>query len=211
MKYTCNECGKTYNKRPNFCECGNDIFYEVPEEEDVYSQQSRPYSGRIKSQETQSVEQKQREVSYAEEKTSPFTILFLVVVVALMAFYVPRLVNQKANNSETEEKYLENVMKMVMSEFDPSGIRKSGFCLMRFEINEDGIITKRAFKQRSTVPAINSKISYALRKTTMVEKPPKRYTNVPIRLKIMCTANDYAAECESGIMMDTEETLPESK
>lgn len=200
MKYTCNECGKTYNKRPNFCECGNDVFYEVPEE-NAYEQQSKPYSGSMKKNDVQP-EQRYSEPSYEEEKTSPFTILFLVVVVALMAFFIPRIINQKANNSETEEKYLENVMKMVMSEFDPSGIRKSGFCLMQFEINEDGIVTKRAFKQRSTVPAINSKISYALRKTTMVEKPPQRYTNVPIRLKIMCTADDYAAECESGIMLD---------
>lgn len=210
MKYICKDCGKEYARRPHFCECGNDTFQEVHEEIDVFDeQQSRPYTGRIKSQSVKEEKPAEQELVYEEEKTSPFTVIFMIIVIAALAFFVPRFLQKQANNANDEDaKYLDGVMQTVMGDFNPAGITQTGECIMRFEVNEAGWVNKRAFVQRSSVPEINSKVAYALRKATLVEKPPKRYTDVPLRLKVSCTADEKMAECMGGVKIDETPVLP---
>lgn len=218
MKYSCNECGKEYNRRPNFCDCGNDTFTEIREESDIVEhQQSIPYTGRVvrahSQQQYHHHEKVKKEESIIddEEKTSPFTILFLVVLIVLIAVFVPKFLQQKVNNAnDADAQYLDRIMNSIMGDFNPSGITRSGECIVRFEVNEAGWVSKREFTQKADVPAINAKVGYALKKATILEKPPKKYTDVPLRLKVSCSANKSMAECMSGLKID-ESALQQNK
>lgn len=219
MKYSCNECGREYRKRPNFCDCGNDSFTEIREESDIIEeQQSRPYTGRVAkshshSHSHQHVKVKKEEpVIVEEEKTSPVTVLLFVLLVALLAFLVPRFLQQKVNDTnDMDAEYLDRIMNTIMGDFNPAGITKSGECIVRFEVNEAGWVSKREFTRKANVPAINAKVGYALKKATILEKPPKKYTDVPLRLQVSCTASQEMAECMSGIKIDETPTLPQNK
>jgi len=214
VKYSCNDCGREYDRKPNFCDCGNDTFSEIYEDVDFYEEQeSKPYSGSISGKKKSAkAEKKDKKLVAEDEKTNPLTVLFLIIVIAALAYFIPRYLQQKANEANDEDaKYLDRIMQTILSEFSPAGIKSSDYCTVRFEINEAGWVSKREFTHRSSIPTLNAKVALALKKATILEKPPKKYTDVPLRLNVSCTADENVAECMSGIKIDDTPTLPEKK
>ncbi len=35
MSYKCKDCGKIYETRPNYCDCGNDVFVKTHSNENI--------------------------------------------------------------------------------------------------------------------------------------------------------------------------------
>lgn len=211
MKYICRDCGRVYTKRPVFCECGNDDFSVEAEEEKRPRRQPQAagqYGSR--SQKTQAPKRVKKKVEKKvsddeDEKTSPLTVLIVVIFVALIAYYVPMAIKNKADSeneraaNSREATYLYRMMQTILTDFNPSGITKTDYCIVGFEINENGGINKRFFVRRSSLPALNNKVMHALQKTTIVEEPPQKFVNIPLSLKVDCTANEEQAECKSNL------------
>lgn len=208
MKYICRECGQTYNKKPNFCDCGNDTFLEgmddvEPSKERRAQERARRYAkakAKVKARRTRS------ENGVA---LGPLKIFVTLILIALIAFFVPRIIQNQTNEAskratkEKEATYLDRVMKTVLEDFSPSGITKTDFCIVTFEINESGWISKRAFERRSSVSELNTKVMYTLKKSTIVEKPPEKFANTPLKIRVSCSADEKSAECLSNIYKGT--------
>lgn len=210
MKYICRECGLSYNKKPNFCECGNDTFFEgIDDVEPSKEQRAEERAKRYAKAKAKVQKRRQKREEDSEEKTSPFTILFALVLIGAIAFFLPTFVQNKAKDAseraakESEATYLDRMMQTILADFTPSGITKSDYCIIKFEINESGWISKRSFEHRSSVAELNSKVMYALKKSTIVEKPPQKYIDVPLKIRVSCTADEKAAECLSNIYTET--------
>lgn len=204
MKYICKDCGRTYSKKPTFCECGCDFFSE---KNDGSSQQKRAIAPKpcYEQKKTQAKATKAKKSDDRGTKLRPFTVFVVMIFVALIAYFVPLAVKYKAEEAQRraanspEATYLDRMMQTILEDFSPAGIESSDYCIVSFEINENGGINKRFFVRRSSVPEINNKVMHALKKATIVEEPPKKYINVPLNINVSCTADEEAAECLSNI------------
>lgn len=215
MKYICRDCGLIYTRRPRFCECGSDDF-SIEVEEETHPRRKPQSAGQHNNYAPQTqhpkrtakrVEEKAKEKASEEDsdEANPLVVLIVFIFVALIAYYVPIAIknkadaeNKKAANS-AEATYLYRMMQDILTDFNPSGITKTDYCIVSFEINENGGINKRYFERRSAVPELNNKVMYSLQKTTIVEEPPQKFANVPLSLKVDCTANEQQAECKSNL------------
>lgn len=136
-------------------------------------------------------------MSETEKKENPIFIIIFFIIAGLMVNYIIGKKNSYQDAPKRDEAYLTSVRQEMMENFDPEGITKSGYCVVSFEINEEGWINKRQFVKKSDVEQINSKVFDMLSTSTIVSKPPKAYTNNPIELEFGCTANNREVSCYS--------------
>jgi len=132
------------------------------------------------------------------EQGEKFNFLGLIVAIAVicgMVFFIRGKMNYVEQAPEREDEYLTTVREAMLKDFDPSGITQSGYCIVSFEINEDGWINKRQIVKKSPVDIINDKAMEMLKLVTIVDKPVKGYTNVPIKMEFGCIADQKEASC----------------
>ena len=183
MKFKCKDCGKIYlDVKPEYCQCGNNEFSKILTKEE---------------REEQLAAQNQQPSEKKEKNESVFAILFFFVAIIAIVFVVRHFVNLSQNRVDLDAEYLTNIREEMLKDFDPEGIVKSGECIISFEINAEGWITKRYFVKKSPVNELNDKVMSMLKKATIVEKPPKIWTNTPIKLLFRCVASETEVECES--------------
>ena len=178
MKFRCKDCGRVYEGyRPEFCECGNDSFVKI----------------------LSKAEKELRDDGYVEkeEKENPIFIILFLLVAAAVVWFVLSKVHVVRQAPELNDEYLTSVRQEMLKDFDPSGITRSGYCIISFEINEEGWINKRQFVQKASVDEINVKVYDMLKNATIVPKPPLDYTNKPIKIEFGCEANQEEVSCYS--------------
>ncbi len=206
MKFKCKACGKIYDERPQFCRCGNESFSvlrtkaEKAEEElrKIREENERLLQDREPVQEEDDFEKpKEKGVNF-------FVVLLIFAAMGYFVYYIQDSMRNVEKKSAQEHEYLQQIREEMFKDFDPEGITHSGLCVVSFEINEDGWINKRFVARKSGVPELDNKVMDMLRKTTILSKPPKIYTNKPIKLEFGCSANQTSVECYSkNIVEDT--------
>ena len=140
--------------------------------------------------------------NYHEEKTSIWTIIIALVLVVGIVLFIRSVIGNAKQAPERNEEYLTQIRQDMLKDFDPSGITLSGYCIVSFEINEEGWINKRQFVKKSPVEELNRKVMDMLKSTTIVEKPPVAYTNKPIKIEFGCTADEMEASCYTKNIVD---------
>ena len=186
MKFKCKDCGKTYEEyRPDYCECGNDSFIRIMTKEEKEALDS------------------QNEV--AEKKENPIFIILFLIIAFVVFWTILTKIRSFQNVPVVNDEYLTSVREEMLKDFDPSGITHSGYCIISFEINEEGWINKRQFVKKSKVDEINVKVYDMLKSATIVPKPPLDYTNKPIKIEFGCTANAYEVSCYSKNIVKKED------
>lgn len=130
-----------------------------------------------------------------EEKFNFLGLLIVLVIIGAAVFYIRGKINYVEQAPERNDEYLTAVREEMLKDFDPSGITQSGYCIVSFEINEDGWINKRQIIKKSPVDMINDKALEMLKSATIVEKPIEAYKNVPIKMEFGCIADEKEASC----------------
>lgn len=181
MKYKCKDCGKIYEQKPMYCECGNDSFNIIRTKAEI---------------EAQNQYQEENDAPQ-EEKTNIWAVLFTFIIVVGIVFFIRQKMANVEKAPEFNDAYLTSVREKMMEDFDPSGITNSGYCIVSFEINSEGWIQKRQFVKRAPIEEINNAVFEMLKHATIVDKPPKAYTNVPISLEFGCMADEMEVSCYS--------------
>lgn len=173
MDYRCKDCGKVYEDyRPDFCECGNDKFERIAVQEEI--------SG-----------------NYSEKKENPIAFIIFVLIAGAFAFFLLTKIRAYKAEPAINDKYLTSVRQEMLKDFNPSGITRSGRCIISFEINEEGWVNKRHLTKKSGVAELDDKVYEMMQNATIVPKPPLDYTNRPILIEFGCEANQYEVECYS--------------
>ncbi len=178
MKFKCKDCGKIYDEKPDYCDCGNNHFLRM----------------RTKAERDAEIGSLDEE---PEKKENPLFIIIFLVIVAVVVYFILTKIRTNQAQPALDDAYLTSVREVMLKDFDPSGITNSGFCILSFEINEEGWITKREISQKSPIPEINDKVMTMLRTATIVPKPPAAYTNKPIKIEFGCIADQSEVECYS--------------
>lgn len=131
MIYKCNNCGRTYNLKQEFCECGNNVFYEVVENFD-YSKVKTDFNSENEvdflyaNSHNNSEKNYQNEQDYSlnedlkKQRTSEFVAIAVFVIVLLSAISVIflnayKLINKGKDITATVE--IENYIPSDVNEF----------------------------------------------------------------------------------------------
>ncbi|MCR5260427.1 MAG: energy transducer TonB [Candidatus Gastranaerophilales bacterium] len=130
-----------------------------------------------------------------EEKFNFLGLIVAIAVIAGMVFFIRGKINYVEQAPERNDEYLTAVREQMLKDFDPSGITESGYCIVSFEINEDGWINKRQIIKKCPVDIINKKAMEMMKSATIVEKPINTYKNVPIKMEFGCIADAREASC----------------
>ncbi|MBQ2644797.1 TonB family protein [bacterium] len=132
-----------------------------------------------------------------EEKTNVAGIIIIILITIAIVWFIRGKIQSYKDRPKLDDKYLTAIREDMFKNFDPSGITQSGRCIISFEINEEGWINKRHFVKKSKVEELNKKVYEMVEIATIVPKPPKGYTNVPIELEFNCQANEREVACYS--------------
>ncbi len=130
MIYKCNNCGRTYNLKPEFCDCGNNGFYEVVENFD-YSKVKTNFNAEnevdfLYNNQFLSELKYQKEQDYSlnqdlkKQKTAEIISISIFIVVFLSAVFIifqnaSKLITKSKNKTPTVE--IENYIPSDVNEF----------------------------------------------------------------------------------------------
>lgn len=185
MKYKCKECGRIYSKKPNFCKCGNNQFTKIQTKAE-----REAITGSIQKHKEKVEKQKERQ-------KAPFLILLFGLFLFGMYVCFNKIQFEQERQPEINDEYLTSVREKMLQDFDPTGITNSGDCIITFKIKKDGTLYDKLMEKKSAVQFINDRVMGMLILTDNVASPPKAYTDVPIRIKFGCIADEQAVECYS--------------
>lgn len=177
MIYKCPDCGKIYNYKPTYCECGNEKFICI-------------------SNNTKSLRKNGDKKS--EKKDNPFFLLtFLLILLVGIACGLYKILNYKVENTEGKQAYINKIQKIFFEKFDPQGITKSGYCIIYFSVDEHGNIYNRKFLRKSDVFELDSKVAKLMKNFSSFDVPPESAVNKPLYFEFNCSANDREVGCYS--------------
>lgn len=170
MKYKCPDCGKVYNYKPTYCECGNDNFKDLS----------------VQSDKSNTKKQKENPV---------FLIIFMLILLVGIAFGLNKILNLRIENREGTQIYINKIVKTFFTDFEPQGITQSGYCIVYFSINEQGKVYNKKFFRKSNIFELDSKVSKITNEFSTFDVPPKSLTDKPIYIEFGCTANAKEVGC----------------
>ena len=113
MKYKCSDCGEIFDNKPDYCDCGNNIFEEIVEESSGVFQKIQPQNSIqniVEQSVEQSVEKKQDSVktNNLNLKIKPnadlFSIIFFVVCIFLSIVSII-FIGKDSLNTQNNERY----------------------------------------------------------------------------------------------------------
>ena len=175
MIYKCPDCGKVYNYKPTYCECGNDRFTNVST-----NAASIHKNGDGKS----------------EKKENPFFLItFMFILLVGIACGIHKIINYRVENGEDKQEYINKIQSSFFSDFDPSGITKSGYCVVYFSVDEQGKIYNKKFLRKSDVFELDSKVAKLINNFSSFDIPPKSIINKPIYFEFGCKASEREVGC----------------
>lgn len=193
MKYKCKECGRIYSKKPNFCKCGNNQFTTVRTKAE-----REAITGSIKKNKEKVEKQK-------EKQKAPFIILLFGLFLFGMYVSFNKIKFEQEKQPEINDEYLTSIRERMLQDFDPTGITNSGDCIITFKIKKDGTLYDKLMEQKSAVQFINDRVMGMLILTDNVDEPPRAYTDVPIRIKFGCIADEKEVSCYSKNIVEEEQ------
>jgi TonB family protein len=206
MRYVCRDCGLTYDRLPNFCDCGNDTFDEIYDEIEESKERSAEF--RRNSYRKKVEREKREQFMPKEEKANPISVILFFLLVAFLAGAIPSFIAKAGRETRQRDinkiyAYIDNVQKEIERNFDPKGITVSGRCVAKFEINSEGWINNRVITKKATDAKLNTKVMNALKNVTIVPPPPEEFKDTPIPIEFYCGANEREVECYSKIVTKT--------
>lgn len=179
MKYKCKDCGKIYENKPDYCECGNDSFLTM----------------RTKAERDAIMAKPKREEVHEEKKENPIVLVLFLVAVGFLAYFVMNKVSSYKIDTSKNDEYLTEIRQEMLEDFDPQGITRSGYCIISFKINKEGKVYDKKFLQKSKVKPLNEKVTYMLDYAKAFQNPPLAFTDTPIDIEIGCIASETEVSC----------------
>ena len=210
--FRCKECKTLYKEKVDYCECGNNIFEEVPD---------APVNP-IKSYSEEEIEVVKKQpllpVSWLSITIFSLCCIFSICFVLFLG-PEPKKREKVPNTSEkTVVKdipdidqiwddtpsyqvktdpfadlniYKNGLKNALMSEFDMTGLEGAGSCDIQFIINEHGKLKqKKLYQNTANKPLLNA----AKRMLSAVKEynpPPKSYNGVPLTLEVYGSGENY--------------------
>lgn len=185
MKYKCKDCGKIYENKPDYCECGNDSFLTM----------------RTKAERDAIMAKPKREEVREEKKENPIVLVLFLVAVGFLAYFVMNKVSSYKVDTSKNDEYLTEIRQEMLEDFDPQGITRSGYCIISFKINKEGKVYDKKFLQKSKVKPLNEKVIYMFDYAKAFQNPPLAFTDTPIDIEIGCTASETEVSCYTKNMV----------
>lgn len=181
MKFKCKDCGKIYDVKPDYCECGNDTFLTMrtkAERDAMLSSSSK-------------MEYRREEKG---EKENPLNIILFLVLVACLAFFVVNKTSSIQSKAPVDD-YLTNIREEMLSDFDPQGLTVSASCVISFKISETGKVYEKRIIQSTKNRPLEEKIENMFNYTNQFAPPPLAYKDKPIKIEFGCSANEREVSC----------------
>lgn len=129
MIYKCNNCGRNYNLKPDFCECGNNEFVEVVENFDYSTVKTDFNSGKdvdflYAQNDSNSDEQESQDVNAYENDLKKQRTSEIVAIVVFVVVLITALIMIFSNVSALLKKSQEKTASVEIESYIPSDVNE---------------------------------------------------------------------------------------
>ncbi len=121
--YRCTECNKEYSECPDFCDCGNDSFEEIYEEEEYY-EPVRPVKHSKPKLSEEEIEEMQQE---ALDKKKALITIVICLLLSIIVLFLPPYPQKKMEKVKQQAKEANIKLPDISTYWDntlPSQFRK---------------------------------------------------------------------------------------
>ncbi|MBE7706401.1 MAG: hypothetical protein E7Z91_04065 [Cyanobacteria bacterium SIG30] len=98
---------------------------------------------------------------------------------------------EELQNQKQFREYKISLRNLLFSKIDFTQIIGDGYCVVTFEINENGKLINKKFVQTSTNDMLNDAVFYAVNTTSSFKKPPSLYKNETLKFTVRFISGQY--------------------